>query len=219
MDGAGILDPLAHRVLARYPYTFTVAVDDAQREVAYRLRYQSVVASGWVAPTSMPDGLEYDEYDADAVHVVGWLDGEPACTGRLVFPPGPLPTEQACGITVAPAGQVVDVGRMAVGSAHAGHEHAAFMALLCRLYLEMREHGYEVACGMMSARVRLVLRRLGLMLETLADDRDYWGELRGPVRFALTVNALSLFELWAPEDERGVDATEAERIGQPDAGC
>ena len=68
--------------------------------------------------------------------------------------------------------------------------------MLCRLYLEMRERGYGTACGMMSPRVRRLMRQLGLTLEELAADRPYLGEDRAPVRFSLLANAGSLGARW-----------------------
>jgi hypothetical protein len=198
-DAVGVLDGLVARVLATYPYRFTVAATPAERATAYTIRCGAVVSQGWAPPDAFPDGLEHDEYDDAAVHVVGWDGDEAISTGRLVIPPAPLPTEQSCGFVVEPRGLVVDVGRMSVVPTYQTYRHAAFIALLCRLYLEMRA-GYQVACGMMSPRAQKLLRQLGLQLEILGPDRDYWGEPRAPVRFALTVNAPSLGDRWpAPE--------------------
>ena len=102
----------------------------------------------------------------------------------MVLPPG-LPTEEACGIIVQPRGQVVDVGRMCVARSHQSLEHAAFIGLMCRLYLAMREQGFLVACGMMSAPARALMRLFGLKLEILGPERAYWNEPRAPVRFSL----------------------------------
>jgi hypothetical protein len=191
----GILDPLVARVLATYPYEFTVPRTTDERSVGYRIRFEAAVAQGWVPPAEA-DGLEHDRYDDAAVHVVGWFDGEPVSTGRLVIPPSSLPTEDECGLRVRPVGQVVEVGRMAVVRAHQAHHHAAFIGLLCRLYLEMRTRGFEAACGMMSARTRGLVRLLGMTLEVLGPDRLYWSEPRAPVRFTLTANQDTLRERW-----------------------
>ena len=193
-EPVGILDGLVARVLAEYPYRFTVATTDEQRSIGYRIRAAVVAAAGWAS--DLPAGEERDDYDDAAVHLIGWDGAEPVCTGRLVLPPAPLPTERACGLVVQPAGQVVDVGRMAVLPTRQTTEHAVFLALLCRLYLEMRTGGYQVACGMMSRRVRRLVRLLGLQLEELGDDRDYWGEPRAPVRFELMANTDSLTRRW-----------------------
>jgi hypothetical protein len=183
MDGVP-LDALITRMLSRSPFDYRVAADDSDREVAYRLRGSAVLDRGWCKAGDLPGGIERDRYDDRAIHVIGW-DGDVAMsTGRVVLPPG-LPTEEACGIVVEPRGGVVDVGRMCVTSSHQGLEHAALIGLMCRLYLTMREHGFQVACGMMSAPARALMGLFGLRLEILGPERMYWNESRVPVRFSL----------------------------------
>ena len=190
MDGVP-LDLLVTRLLSRSPFEYRLAADDAERDLAFRLRGRVVVEQGWRAADELPGGLERDEYDDRALHVLGW-DGDVAMsTGRVVLPPG-LPTEQACGIVVDPPGEVVDVGRMCVLPGHQGLEHAALIGLMCRLYLEMRAHDYAVACGMMSARAQVLVRHLGLQIERLGAERPYWNEPRTPVRFSLLSNVEAL---------------------------
>jgi len=178
------LDGLVTRLLAMSPFDFRVAVDEAERATAYQLRGQTVVDRGWCRPDELPAGQERDGYDERAIQVVGWDGDLPMCTGRIVLPPG-LPTEDACGIVVQPQGEVVDVGRMCVARSHQSREHAAFIGLMCRLYLEMRASGYAVACGMMARPAGALVRHLGLRLETLGPERVYWNEVRSPVRFGL----------------------------------
>jgi hypothetical protein len=196
-SAAGGLDPLVERVLSTYPYRFTLADSDEERGVAFRIRGAVVAGLAGCPAVALGDRVEeHDAYDASAVHVLGWDGDVPLCTGRLVLPPGPLPTEEACGLVVEPRGQVVDVGRMAVVPEYQSYRHAAFVALLCRLYLEMRQRGYVVACGMMAPRARGLVRILGLSVEVLADDRPYWHEQRAPVRFELNRNEQSLADRW-----------------------
>ena len=190
------LDGLVNRLLEMSAFDYRVASDDRERETAYRLRGSTVVDRGWVRANDLPDGQERDKYDDRAIQVVGYDDGAAICTGRVVLPPG-LPTEDACGIVVEPRGQVVDVGRMCVAASHQSREHAAFIGLMCRLYSEMRESGYEVACGMMSAPARTLVRHFGLRLELLGAERRYWNEARTPVRFNLLSNA----DIGEPLDE------------------
>jgi hypothetical protein len=178
------LDAVVARLLERSPFEYRLAVDNVERDLAYRLRGRAVLDRAWRTAGDLPDGLECDAYDERAIHILGW-DGEvPVCTGRLVLPPG-LPTEELCGIVVEPAGEVVDVGRMCVAASHQSLEHAAFIGLMCRLYLEMRAHGFAVACGMMSAPARVLVAHLGLRLELLGEERIHWNEPRAPVRFSL----------------------------------
>ena len=187
-QAAGVpLDDLVARLLARSPFVYRLAADDAELETAYRIRGEVVVAQGWRPRAELPDGLERDEYDDRALHVLGWDGDTPMSTGRVVLPPG-LPTEDACELVVAPPGEVVDVGRMCVLPSHQGLEHAAFIGLMCRLYLEMRAHGYAVACVMMTSRAQVLVRHLGLQIEALGPARTYWNEPRTPVRFSLLSN-------------------------------
>jgi hypothetical protein len=66
------LDGLVTRLLAMSPFGYRVAVDEAERATAYRLRGQTVVDRGWCRPNELPDGQERDGYDERAVQVVGW---------------------------------------------------------------------------------------------------------------------------------------------------
>ena len=200
----GVLDGLVARVLSTYPYRFTCAVTPQERAVAYGIRWDAAIRAGWIPrEDSGPAGQEFDSYDLAAVQVIGWDDDRAISTGRLVLPPNRLPTQEECSIIVEPPGRVVDVGRMCVASAYQSHRHAAFIALLSRLYLEMRERGYATACGMMSPAVRRLMRQLGLQLEELGDDRTYWGEQRAPVRFSLLANVAPLGERWNDEPDAG----------------
>jgi hypothetical protein len=190
------LDGLAADVLARQDYRFTVASGEAERDVAYRLRYLAVIEQGWAPETALPEGRDRDVYDDGAVHIIGW-DGDTAvATGRVVLPPNPLPTEEICGIIVEPRGRVADVGRMTVTSRHRSTGHAAFLALLARLYLEVRARGYDVACGLMSARARALMRLLGVQIEVLGEERPYCGDARAPVRFTVAGSSTSLMVRW-----------------------
>jgi hypothetical protein len=149
------------------------------------------------------------------VHVLGRRDGAAASCGRIVLPPGPLPTELACGITIEPRDRVVDVGRMVVAPAARGRDPTVFAALLGALYLETRAHGYTTGCGMMAPNVRALLRHLGVRLDVLAPDRLHRGALRAPVRFDVDLHGADVLARWterspAVEHETGVGPTETE---------
>jgi hypothetical protein len=205
--GAGLLDGLAERLLSASAYRFTVADGSDDRSTAYRIRARASLEAGWASPDAFPDGMERDEFDAAAVHILGWDGADPICTGRLVFPPGPLPTEVASGLVVQPQGQVVDVGRMAVLRSHQTFGHGAFLLLLCRLYREARVAAFEYACGMMSAPARRLVDRLGLQLEQLGPERVHHGQPRAPVRFVLASNLAPLVDQWGADDQGGGPST------------
>jgi hypothetical protein len=211
MDGVP-LDALITRMLARSPFDYRVAAGDPEREIAYRLRGGAVVDRGWCTASDLPGGMERDEYDDHAIQVIGW-DGDVAMsTGRVVLPPG-LPTEAACGLVAEPRGEVVDVGRMCVAPSHQSLEHAAFIGLMCRLYLVMRENGYRFACGMMSAPARAMMGLFGLQLEILGPERMYWNESRAPVRFSLMSAARLVAE--SQDQPAGPPATRTSAVFAP----
>jgi N-acyl-L-homoserine lactone synthetase len=206
---AAVLDRLVARMVAAGPLRFTVAERDEERELAYRLRHDAVLSRGWARAEEMDAGREHDAFDVAALHVLGWDGPTAVCAGRLVLPPGPLPTEEACSLVVEPRGEVVDVGRMVVAAEHQDAAHATFVLLLAGLYLEVRRRGFSVACGMMSPAVRTLCRQLGFRLEQLAPDRTYWHEARAPVRFVLGRDAAGLVERWWD----GAGLVERERDG------
>jgi hypothetical protein len=191
------VDRLVARTLAAFPFRFTVAEDDADKRTAYRLRHAAVVERGWSSPSGPAGDAEEDAYDNRAVHVIGWHDDTPVSTGRIVLPPGLLPTEEACALRIEPRGRVVDVGRMVVAPRHRGPQGGAFVALLARLYLEVRRQGYTVACGMMAPDVRHLVHQLGVQIDVLGPDRPYWSELRCPVRFDVEAGADRITQRWA----------------------
>jgi len=195
-NGPISLDALARDIVARSGYRFTIASDEAARDVAYRLRYRTIVDRGWHDYAECRDGRAHAPFDPEAVHVVGWDGNTPIATGRLVLPRDTLPTELACDIAIEPRGRVVDVSRMTVARSHQGPGHSAFLALLARLYLEVRAHGFPFACGVMSPQARSVLRLLALSVELLGPDRPHWGGPRAPVRFAVVIDAESLSGRW-----------------------
>ena len=82
-EGPGLLDDLAGRILDSSPYRFTLAVEPHDRSTAYRIRALASVSAGWAQPGDFPDGMERDEFDDVAVHVLGWDGAVPVCTGSV----------------------------------------------------------------------------------------------------------------------------------------
>ena len=56
------------------------------RSTAYRIRALASVSAGWARPGDFPDGMERDEFDDVAVHVLGW-DGRRAGLHRAAGVP------------------------------------------------------------------------------------------------------------------------------------
>jgi hypothetical protein len=85
---------------------------------------------------------------------------------------------------------------MTVAPEARGAGHGTFVALLARLYLDVRDLGYEVACGMMAPNVRGLLRLLGVTIVVLCEDRPHRGLLRAPVRFEAADAGAALAARW-----------------------
>jgi GNAT superfamily N-acetyltransferase len=181
------LDALAARTIARAsPLRIGVATSDDERRATYRLRWQCVVESGWAAADYLPEGLEYDEYDDIAVHVVAWANNALVGTCRLAFPePGrPLPTEAAFGIEIEPRGEVVNCDRLVVAREHRGV--VAARAVLAQAWLLTRARGYCVGAGTATPAAAQIFRSLGLRVAVLAGPRMLWGEERFAIRTSPT---------------------------------
>ena len=83
---------------------FTTAQSPEEREAVYRVRYAEVIQNGWARPEDLPEGIERDEYDDEALHMLGWEDKRMVIIGRLVFPSPnrPLPTEATFNLAITP---------------------------------------------------------------------------------------------------------------------
>lgn len=193
-DTPDLLDRLAAALAARSGVRFEIASTEADRFAAYALRGAVIAEHGWRPDSG--EQVEHDRFDDRALQVIGRRAGELVCCGRLVLPPGVLPTEEACGITVRPEGHVVDVGRMVVAPQARAPDSAIFLALLAALYLRTRQLGFTTGCGMMTPTARVLLRHLGIALEVLGADRPYWGVDRAPVRFDVGLHGNTVLATW-----------------------
>jgi hypothetical protein len=184
--GLTALDRLSEQLLAAAPeLSVAVAGTEAEREAAYRLRYEQVVAHGWADRERLPDGLEYDAFDADALHVCAWHRDSLVGTLRLVLPaPGrALPGEVDFELAIEPVGEVVEAGRLVIAASYRGDPaHRAWGALFACGWLAMRTRGFSVLAGAAAPRTVEPLRALGLPFEILGPARPHWGEDRHPVR-------------------------------------
>ena len=45
-----------------------------------------MIERGWARPEALPDGIERDDWDEEAVLVAGSVDGETVACARLVLP-------------------------------------------------------------------------------------------------------------------------------------
>jgi N-acyl-L-homoserine lactone synthetase len=182
-------DVLARRLMrADRRIRYTTAQTPAEIEQVLRLRYQTVIAKSWAKPEDYPDGMERDEYDDDAIHIVGWQEENLAVTMRLVLPSPtrPLPTEAAFNIRIEPYGQVTDGSRAIVAPDFRDRSQTLFFGVFARVWVEMRHHGYELICGTFTQSMIEWIGQYekgGFVIETLGEPQEYWGEKRYPSKF------------------------------------
>jgi N-acyl-L-homoserine lactone synthetase len=185
-------DRFAAALIARAPAVkFDLARSATDREAIFRLRYQVVIERGWVAPDAFPTGLEHDTDDSHAVLIGGWDDRRLVAAGRVLFP-GPerrMPIERVFDLTLEPGRRVAHLDRLCVARTHRESSHRVFGALLGRCWQEMRANGFSACCGIDSAAMTRVFRRVGLPLIPLGSPRHYWGEHRSPMYFDPAANS------------------------------
>jgi hypothetical protein len=188
----------AQLVRAVAPFQLRVASTPSERDAILRLRYAVVVEHRWAEATSMPDGLEHDVFDDEALHLGVWDDETLAGTIRLVFPqPGRLlPTEEAYGVRIPPQGRVVDASRIAIDREHRSATHQLLMALSAQSWLEMRARGYSELAATATEEILALVQDLGFNTEILGLAQWYCGELRVPFRFDMRATLRGLAEHW-----------------------
>jgi N-acyl-L-homoserine lactone synthetase len=184
---------------------FDIARDESQKELAYRLRYQTIIERGWAQPGEIPDGMERDHYDEKAIHIVGWDGNKLATTSRIVLPKEGLilPTEEVFRIQVEPRRQVADMGRQIVAREYSSIKHKVFAALLARTWLEIRTHGYSLVCGDFTPAMMRLYRIMGFDVKQLGPAQPFWGEERFPILVDVAKSMMALVERWGNKDSAG----------------
>jgi predicted GNAT family N-acyltransferase len=171
-----ILDALA-------PLRFDEASDPSGLDACFRLRYRAVLEMRMAPDARFPDGLERDDLDDDAIHIVG-RDGERIiATMRIVLPSAerPLPTEQAFDIRLHEGVRAVEWGRVVVDPDYRGDGHSVFMGLAARGWQATRSRGRSVVIGATPKRLLALFDALGFEVSLLGPPRTYWGEERWPI--------------------------------------
>jgi|SRR5688500_3021625 len=200
------LDALAGRILgAVAPLSFDIARSAVDVETVYRMRYECVIEMGWARPSDFPDGLEYDEYDDDAVHVVCRdADTIIGCL-RLVFPVAgrDLPTERDFGIKIDPPGDALEGGRIVVPARHrAKRSHLVLAGLFARSWLIARERSFERTIATATPQLIELYRGLGARVTVIGPERPYWGEMRAPIEVVGAVDTLARLD---PERRHAIE--------------
>jgi N-acyl-L-homoserine lactone synthetase len=193
-------DAVVRKVLASMaPLRFESASDEGEREAAFRLRYRAVVERNMTAAEQFPEGLEQDEFDSRAIHIVGWDGERPVATCRLVLPEDGqrLPLEQDFCIELAAREQTVELGRMVIEREHRGAGHRMLIGLASRAWLCMRERGLTDVVAATPARLAQLFGTLGFAVTVLGPPRIHWGEERIPFHCDGLATLSRIQQLWA----------------------
>lgn len=181
------LDAAAQEYLRRIePIVFRLAISEQERQAAFHLRYEAVIAQGWGSPAAFPAGLESEPDDERADHLVGWLGDEAVASCRQLFPEvgGLLPIETAFDLRIVPLGRAVQVDRICVIQGGGERNPRLMIALIAANWLALRKRGYSVCAGLGSESMLRRYRWLGIEHEVLAPPKELWSEMRYPVRFS-----------------------------------
>jgi hypothetical protein len=173
------------------PVEFRLARTRAEREAAYRLRYQAIIERGWEPPIELTNGLESEDIDEEAHHLIGWLDGHAIANCRITSPkPGrPLPLEQLLGIQLQPVGAVAQFDRLCIDRAYAGRRSELLLGVICAAWQFVHRWGFRYIAGFFSLSMMRLYGRFGLEAAPIGPARFYWGEERYPALIQpLTVN-------------------------------
>lgn len=166
------------------------------KEIVYKARYDEMIRRGWATPSDMPQGIERDMYDDEALHIAAWMDERMLMIGRLVFPSTerPLPTEAAYDLKIEPYQQVVDAGRgIRLEAVHKDIQHTLFLGLMSYAWQQVRAHGYNRVCFIAAAPILQLYETMGVYVDVLGESRLYAGERRYPCKYNLlkTVESFS----------------------------
>jgi N-acyl-L-homoserine lactone synthetase len=171
-----------------------VAETAEEREAVYRLRYECLIERGWARASDFPDGLERDEYDADALHLAAWVGPHLVGAVRMVTPVADrrLPIEAAFDLALEPRGEVVDGGRLVIAPLYRGDGAHRLLALLfARFWMEADRRGFAHIAAAAPRSAIALYRRVGLDVQILGAPRLHWGEERLPLLLSAGPGAFS----------------------------
>ncbi|CAN5856413.1 hypothetical protein BH20CHL4_BH20CHL4_15340 [soil metagenome] len=195
VDAAMRLDRASDVYLQRVsPIILHVAETEAERRDAFSLRYEAIVDQGWERPEAFPEGIEREELDDHATHVVGWLNGQAVANTRVILPqPGRLlPVERDFGIRIEPFGSVAELDRTCTSRQTIVRADTLLLALVSACWQEVRRAGFSTITGRLSPGMLRLYRAVGIEHDILGPAQVSWNEERYPVRFSAT-NATERF--------------------------
>ena len=162
--------------------TFGIAETEADRRVAYALRYTAIVESHWRGPEVFPEGLEHDADDGHAIHLVSRLDGEIVGTMRLIVERSRveelLREHELDGLYGA--GDTMFVGRLTVARPHRSRSREVTVGLYAELIRVAAEQGIRHAISFLAENAVRFYRKQGFPLKLVGPPREDTGVPASP---------------------------------------
>lgn len=183
---------------------------------AYSVRYKVYcLERGYEKVEKHPEGLERDEYDQYAVHLVAYVNSFlPVGTVRLILNnPFGFPVERYCNVSVKEIHPdndgIAEISRLAVSSdvkkASLVERTQITLSLIRELYYTARELNIQYLVAAMGQPLERLLKKCGMTFITAGPPVDYHG-LRSPYYAAfedlereLFNKRKDLFEFFFPE--------------------
>lgn len=215
-DRLVIGDALAREILDELaPLRFQEATGEGERVECFRLRYRAVREKAMADPERYPGEAERDDFDEDAVQILGWDGEKPIATCRMLTP-GPgrvLPIQKAFGIQLPAASGIAEWGRLVVDPEYRGDGHSVLLGLAAQGWLSMRALGYTSVVAATSGRLVALFEALGFRITLLGPAREYWREERFPILCDGGASALGLERQWLAD---GTAASPTPQAREPD---
>ena len=181
---------------------FGAARNDAERRAAHELRCAAIVESRWQPQDNFPDGVESDEEDDDAIHLVGLFEGNVVATMRLIVePPRVERLLREHGLTqLYGADDTMFAGRLTVARPFRSRSRELTVGLYAELIEVASDRGIRQAISFLAENAVRFYRTQGMPLKLVGPPREDTGVLRRPAVFDIDV--LEAFMGSASDEEK-----------------
>jgi predicted GNAT family N-acyltransferase len=182
--------------------SFGLAESAEDRRAALRLRYAVLRERGWIDPAEFADGLERDDYDERAAHLVARVDAEIVGTLRLVTDADDVERFLREAQLAVPAAGTAVVGRLTVARRQRERSRELTRGLYAETLRVLVAAGMQRAVSFAAENALRMLRLHGLRPAIPGARRVVDGVPRVPVVFDASVLAAFLGSLDTRDRDR-----------------
>lgn len=158
-----------------------------ERREVFALRAAAVIEAGWVEPDDLPEGLERDELDARATHLVAVSGGRVVGTLRVAWDRGDVEAQLRTHELDLPVDGTMILGRLVVARLWRPRSREVTVGLygeLVRLALEL---GVRRGVSFVTESAVRWYRLGGIPLKIVGPPREVTGAPRSPAVFDVEV--------------------------------